>query len=104
MQASTAEDALRLLGHNDTPFDLVVSDVRMPGMNGCDLALAIRTLNPSLPVLLMSGYVDDDAVHERIEASGLVLMNKPFDVGDFLACVKRTVRTSTEARIRIERA
>lgn len=98
VQAATAEDALQLLGRTDTPFDLVVSDVRMPGMNGCDLALAIRSLNPSLPVLLMSGYVDDHTVYERIEAAGLVLMSKPFNVTDFLAFVKRAVRTAGEAR------
>jgi len=100
VQASTAEDALQLLGRTDTPFDLVVSDVRMPGMNGCDLALAIRALNPSLPVLLMSGYVDDHAVYERIEAAGLVLMSKPFNVADFLAFVKRTIHAAGEVRRR----
>ena len=95
----SAEEALRRLADMPTRFDMVVSDVRMPGMNGCDLALALRTTHPALPVLLVSGFVDDLAVQERIEQAGLMFMHKPFDVPAFLSVVQRTVRGSSGGRL-----
>ncbi|WP_396205816.1 response regulator [Gemmatimonas sp.] len=97
-EANSAEEALQRLTDTPTRFDMVVSDVRMPGMNGCDLALALRAMHPTLPVLLVSGFVDDLSVQERIQTAGLMLMNKPFDVPSFLSVVKRTVRASSHRR------
>jgi len=91
-EAESAEEALTVLRAVAPPVDLVVSDVRMPGMNGFELALELRTLHPTLPVLLVSGFVDDVAVHQRIEAEGLTLVNKPFDVPSFLSRVKHSLR------------
>lgn len=91
-EAASAEEALTVLRATPAAVDLVVSDVRMPGMSGFELALELRTLHPSLPVLLVSGFVDDVAVHQRIEAEGLTLVNKPFDVPSFLSRVKHSLR------------
>jgi signal transduction histidine kinase/ActR/RegA family two-component response regulator len=97
-EANSAEEALARLTESPTRFDLVVSDVRMPGMNGCDLALALRAMHPTLPVLLVSGFVDDLSVQERIRTAGFMLMGKPFDVPSFLSVVTRTVRSSSHRR------
>jgi len=51
--ASTAEQALELLG--DVPFDLVVSDIKMPGLSGLDLLRAIKSKQPATPVVLITG-------------------------------------------------
>ena len=97
-EANSAEEALQQLTDTPARFDMVVSDVRMPGMNGCDLALALRRMYPTLPVILVSGYVDDLSVQERIQTAGLMLIQKPFDVPSFLSVVKRTVRDSSHRR------
>ncbi len=51
--ASTAEQALELLGN--APFDLVVSDIKMPGLSGLDLLRAIKGTQPATPVVLITG-------------------------------------------------
>ena len=51
--ASTAEQALGLLG--DVPFDLVVSDIKMPGLSGLDLLRSIKGKQPATPVVLITG-------------------------------------------------
>jgi DNA-binding NtrC family response regulator len=59
-------------------IDLLISDVRMPGINGFELATALKTADPSLDVLLMSGYVDDAELSDRIASSGIPLIEKPY--------------------------
>ena len=54
--AANAREALAALEQDELAFDLVFSDVIMPGMNGVELAKAIRSQYPHLPVVLTSGY------------------------------------------------
>jgi PAS domain S-box-containing protein len=72
IEAASAEDALRLL-HAGERFDLLVTDHLMPGMNGTDLARAIRTLRPRVPVLLVSGYAETEGI-----PADLPRLTKPF--------------------------
>src|SRR5437879_12133151 len=51
--AGTAEQALEQLG--DDPFDLVVSDIKMPGLSGLDLLRAVKGKQPGTPVVLITG-------------------------------------------------
>ena len=77
--ASNADEALRSLAEASNRFDIVFSDVVMPGMNGVDLGRAIRGLYPGLPILLTSGYshaLAEDGRH------GFELLRKPYSVED----------------------
>jgi PAS domain S-box-containing protein len=56
-EASSGAHALQLLD-SDTPFDVVVTDFAMPGMNGLDLAMEIRRTKPDLPIVLATGYAE----------------------------------------------
>jgi CheY-like chemotaxis protein len=61
--ASNAHQALAML--DDLNFDLVMSDIVMPGgMNGVELARAIRTVRPELPILLVTGYAGSGTAPE----------------------------------------
>jgi PAS domain S-box-containing protein len=75
--ASNAAEALDLLGKDAAGFDLVFSDVVMPGMNGVDFARVVREQFADLPVILTSGYSE---VLAREEHSGFVLIQKPYSV------------------------
>jgi signal transduction histidine kinase/CheY-like chemotaxis protein len=75
--AANAEEALALLAADDTHFDLVFSDVVMPGMNGVALGETIRKVYPGLPVVLTSGYSDVLAEEGR---HGFALIHKPYSV------------------------
>ncbi|MDH6634868.1 UNVERIFIED_ORG: CheY-like chemotaxis protein [Methylobacterium sp. SuP10 SLI 274] len=72
VEATSAEEALRLVNTGEH-FDLLVTDHLMPGMSGTDLARAIRTAKPGMPVLLVSGYAEREGVDPD-----LARLNKPF--------------------------
>jgi len=75
--AMNAEEALAILRETGAAFDVVFSDVVMPGMNGVDLGREIRRAYPHLPIILASGYSDVLAQEGR---SGFELLNKPYSV------------------------
>jgi CheY-like chemotaxis protein len=70
--------------------DALVSDIRMPGLNGFELGKAVRARNPYLPILLMSGF----AGHTREDSGGLFeqsntqYLPKPFTSSQLLASVE----------------
>nr|WP_019903555.1 PAS domain S-box protein [Methylobacterium sp. 77] len=73
--AANAEEALEKLGSDGAGFDVVFSDVVMPGMGGIELAKTLQRLMPDLPVLLTSGYshvLAQDGLH------GFELLHKPY--------------------------
>ena len=74
---ASAEDALMLLSESDDVFDLVFTDVVMPGMDGIALATKIRTDHPELPVILTTGY--SHALADR-GSDGLAVIQKPYSV------------------------
>ena len=75
-----------------TRFDAVVSDMRMPGMNGAELLIRLRRLDPGLPAIIVSAHTcDEDLV--RVQHSGLLaLLSKPVPIDRLLAllaCARR---------------
>jgi PAS domain S-box-containing protein len=75
--ATNADEALRMLEEQGEMFDLVFTDVVMPGMSGIDLGLAVRTRWPQLRVVLTSGYSHVLAQDGR---HGFELLHKPYSV------------------------
>jgi CheY-like chemotaxis protein len=74
-EAEGGEAALALL--EQAPPDVLVVDFAMPGMNGAELARAVRALHPRLPVVFASGYAETAAIDAAIEGPPL-LLRKPF--------------------------
>ena len=60
------------------PFDLLLSDVCMPGGNGADVAREAAARFPTLPVLFMTGFADDPRVSEAVAEGHAALLRKPF--------------------------
>ena len=82
--ASDAARALALLKERDGRFDLVFSDVVMPGMGGVELATRMRDLYPTLPVVLTSGYSHVMAADVR---HGFTLLHKPYSVEELSSVI-----------------
>jgi PAS domain S-box-containing protein len=88
-----AREALTVLAENELAFDLVFSDVIMPGMNGVELAVVIRERYPGLPVVLTSGY---SSVLAENAHRGFELIQKPYSV----EALSRTLRKAiSEGRV-----
>jgi CheY-like chemotaxis protein len=75
--AADAGEALAELAEDAGRFDVVFTDVMMPGMNGVDLAREIQQLHPGLPVILTSGY---SHVLAQTGTNGFELLQKPYSV------------------------
>ncbi|GAC1039534.1 hypothetical protein thsps117_42920 [Pseudomonas sp. No.117] len=85
--AVDAESALAALREGEG-FDLLITDVGLPGLNGRLLANAARTLRPNLPVLFITGYVNDGEPQSCLVAEGMQLLTKPFSLDTFVGKVQ----------------
>ena len=77
-QAPDGEEGLAAIA-NGGEFDVVVSDVVMPGMDGPAMVRAIRRAKPEIPVLFMSGYAEEQ-LRSQIDLSDMYFIAKPFSV------------------------
>jgi CheY-like chemotaxis protein len=84
--AGSGGAGLDLLERAEQPFDLVVLDYAMPGMNGAEVARAIAKTHPELPILFVTGYADLTALRDVGEDR---IAQKPFDHADFTGKVMR---------------
>ena len=68
---------------------LVITDVRMPGINGFELMKQIKNISPHTPVIIMTAYTDLDTTVQTFEEGAFEYLPKPFDIDDALALVAR---------------
>jgi len=83
---SSAEDALAALAR--APFDLMVTDLRMPGLNGLELIGRARRDQPQLPAILITAYGSDDVAAATRRLQPAHYFTKPFPIEDFLKAVQ----------------
>jgi PAS domain S-box-containing protein len=91
--AGTPEDALFKVARNT--YDLLILDLRLPGMNGADLYQHILDVSPihTGRVMFITGYVGEDGVRSELEALGAPLVLKPFDMDKFINQIEGLLST-----------
>ena len=94
--ATNADEALAELVKDADRFDVVFSDVVMPGMNGIDLAHRIRRDHHDLPVLLASGY---SHVLAQNGTFGFELLHKPYSVEQLSRLLRKVATWQRRKRI-----
>ena len=97
-EAADPLEALRVFAADPHCFDILLTDIVMPGMSGTQLASRLRELRPDLPVLFMSGYTTGPAPGGHELPSDGSLLHKPFDRSTLLTALHRTLRSGQEAR------
>lgn len=60
-------------------IDIMISDIRMPGMNGYEVTNAALALRPTLKVVLMTGYTEEQ-IPQNIANAGISILRKPFEI------------------------
>ncbi len=90
----SAEEAI--LASSRHTVQLLISDVRLPGMSGFDLAERLRKRNPNLEVILITGMTDRN-LRKQAEESGAVFFQKPLKMDAFLAAVQKSLGLAAES-------
>ena len=84
---SDAESGLKLLGQQE--IDLVVTDFRLPGMNGLEFLQAIKRINASLPVVMMTAYGSVESAVEAMKMGASDYVLKPFSLEEMTLVVRK---------------
>jgi DNA-binding NtrC family response regulator len=85
--AETGQDALDLL--DAWSPDLMLCDIRMPGMDGMELLGRVRQMRPELPVVVMTGFGSVETAVEAMRAGAFDYFSKPFDLDELLIVVRK---------------
>ncbi|MCL4477056.1 MAG: GGDEF domain-containing response regulator [Nitrospirae bacterium] len=81
--ATSAESALEHI--SNTPFDIMLTDISLPGMKGFELTVQARKMRPEMAVIIMTGYIDDFSYDSAIEAGASDFIKKPFTLKELKA-------------------
>ncbi len=90
--AETGEAALAML-HNES-FDLVVTDLKMPGVSGLELLQALRNQGRETPIIMMTAYGDVDTAVESMRLGAYDFIQKPFKLGTMRSQVRAALRAT----------
>jgi PAS domain S-box-containing protein len=91
VMCDNAPTALQLIQENPAAYDLVITDLTMPEMNGLDLARQIRAICPNLPVILASGYTSELSSENLKDAGVNELLQKPVSLPELVEMVHRVI-------------
>src|SRR4051812_37837123 len=87
--ANNAQDALKLI--SEQPPDIVIMDVRMPGMDGLQALNEIRARYPHLTVVIMTAYGTSQTSIDAIRAGAFDLLTKPFTLDDLRSIIEKAL-------------
>ncbi len=85
MEVAIANDgyyAINLV--NERSFDIILSDIKMPGINGVETLKEIKKIRPNIRVIMMTAYTSDELVEEAKEEGAYKVVFKPLPVGELI--------------------
>lgn len=90
--ASRARDGIQKLRDHPGPFDVVITDLRLPVASGLMIMHAVKTAFPNVPVILISAYTRSDMVADDWERLGAAaFLEKPINASNLLVTVRRVL-------------
>jgi two-component system cell cycle sensor histidine kinase/response regulator CckA len=94
--ASSPRQALDLARDHIGNIDVLLSDVVMPGINGREMADAVRKLRPAMRVVFVSGYTDDVALLKQLREQSLFFLQKPFTAQGLGKMIRAAIDTPVD--------
>ena len=91
IDATCAEEVLEFIERSDGKFDLLLTDMVMPGMNGRDLARKVKEKYPETKVIFMSGYTSDMIGNQRVLQTGEIFIQKPLSPMNLAAKIRQVL-------------
>jgi excisionase family DNA binding protein len=89
--AADGEAAMRLLREPDTRYDLLISDLKMPGMDGLALVREAHRVDSALPAIIITGYSSESSAIEALNIGVTGYLTKPFGAAQVLAAVAKAL-------------
>lgn len=86
----SAEDAIRIFKNND--FDLVITDVRLPNYDGIQLLSDLKKINPSIPVIVMTGYAEVASAVKAMKKGAFDYISKPFTPEEIVMLIENALQ------------
>lgn len=87
--ATNGEEALKILAQ--APVDLVISDLKMPGVDGLELLRRIKQSHGDTEVIIVTGYASPRTASECVEAGAAEFLKKPFTIKQIRAAVDKVL-------------
>jgi signal transduction histidine kinase len=88
--SDSAPGALEQIQDHD--YDAIVSDIKMPGMDGLELLTKLQELRPEIPALLITGHADQDLIIQAVRSGAYDFIQKPIDRVYFVAALHRAIQ------------
>lgn len=79
--------------------DMIISDIRMPGIDGISLLEKIKQQAPEIPVIIMTAYSDLDRAVSAFQGGAFEYLSKPFDVDEVVSLVKRAITHEQQSQV-----
>jgi PAS domain S-box-containing protein len=93
IEVDTADSGLKALERiRGIDYDAIVSDIKMPGMDGLELLGAAKELRPGTPILLITGHGEHDLAVQALRGGAFDFVQKPIDRDYFVASLERAIR------------
>ncbi len=98
LAVATFDNAADLLRRLETEQPaVIISDIRMPGMDGLSLLEALKRQRPEIPVIIMTAYSDLDRTVKAFQGGAYEYLSKPFDVDELVSLTQRVLRQRASA-------
>ena len=86
-QAANGLQALEIV--KDTVPDLILLDMKIPGMDGIEILKRVKALHQDMKVIIMTAYGELDMIQEAVDLGAITHFSKPFDIGEIREAVKK---------------
>jgi two-component system response regulator AtoC len=98
--AMNGEEALKII-RNNNDMDLVILDIKMPGMSGLETLAGIKKIAPKIPVIIMTAYGTTSTAIEAMKLGAYEYLLKPFDIPQMQTIIKKALRAGRLMREKV---
>jgi len=78
-------------------FDLAITDMKMPGINGIETLTALKQLDASIEIIVVTGFASEETAAECMRRGAYGYLRKPFEIGDLRSLVDRALERRSAA-------
>ncbi len=95
-KAGNGRQALELIESGECKFDLIITDLIMPELNGKDFVEKVKTMVDGVKVIFVSGYTDNHIVHNGMLEEGINFIHKPYSIMELAKTIRRVLNEESK--------